>query len=196
MAEDKTPNGSEADKPATQAEASPEASKAEVKEQPEAKKKPAATPAAKADKPAAASAAKADKPPAKAKKEKPPAPEDKPFPEFITQEFIPNLTKTLANQGISDLELKFGKQPLPIPGLQQNSDCWQVTGNWQNGKRQFLLAFAKEDITGPKFYAAADNGSHPTTLESFMIDERKVTLDLMVFYVVQRLNGQKWLARN
>jgi hypothetical protein len=29
-----------------------------------------------------------------------------------------------------------------------------------------------------------------------MIDERRVTLDLMVFYTVQRLNGQKWLARN
>jgi len=27
-------------------------------------------------------------------------------------------------------------------------------------------------------------------------DERKVTLDLMVFYVIQRLNAQKWLAWN
>jgi hypothetical protein len=29
-----------------------------------------------------------------------------------------------------------------------------------------------------------------------MIDERKVTLDLIVFYTMQRLNAQKWLARN
>jgi len=33
-------------------------------------------------------------------------------------------------------------------------------------------------------------------LEPFLIDERKVTLDLMVFGVMQRLNGQKWLERN
>ncbi|MGB3208973.1 MAG: DUF2996 domain-containing protein, partial [Crinalium sp.] len=36
----------------------------------------------------------------------------------------------------------------------------------------------------------------PSTLEPFLIDERKVTLDLMVFGVIQRLNAQKWLVRN
>jgi hypothetical protein len=51
----------------------------------------------------------------------------------------------------------------------------------------------KEDISGPKFFCAADNGTKPSILESFMIDERKVTLDLMLLYTVQRLNGQKWL---
>jgi hypothetical protein len=29
-----------------------------------------------------------------------------------------------------------------------------------------------------------------------MIDERKVSLDLLLLYTVQRLNGQKWLVRN
>ncbi|MDJ0637113.1 MAG: DUF2996 domain-containing protein [Xenococcaceae cyanobacterium MO_188.B29] len=29
-----------------------------------------------------------------------------------------------------------------------------------------------------------------------MIDERRVTLDLLVLYTLQRLNGQKWLTRN
>ncbi|MGF1498349.1 MAG: DUF2996 domain-containing protein [Elainellaceae cyanobacterium] len=130
------------------------------------------------------------------KKEKPPALEDKPFQEFITQHFMPNLKETLANQGVSDLKLSFEKKPLPIQGYSSADEYWQVRGNWQNDQRRFMLAFQKEDITGPKFYSAADRGAQFGTLESFMIDERRVNLDLMVFYVVQRLNGQKWLARN
>ena len=39
-------------------------------------------------------------------------------------------------------------------------------------------------------------GAQPSTIESFMIDERRVNLDLMVLYTLQRLNGQKWLVRN
>ncbi|MEB3359793.1 MAG: DUF2996 domain-containing protein [Synechococcales bacterium] len=140
-------------------------------------------------------APKADKPAAK-KKEKPPAIEDKPFQEFITQHFIPNLKETLANQGIADLELSFEKLPLPIEGYSSADEYWQVRGSWKNSQRQFMLAFQKEDISGPKFYSAADRGAKFATLESFMIDERRVSLDLMVFYMVQRLNGQKWLARN
>lgn len=131
-----------------------------------------------------------------AKKEKPPKPEDKPFQEFITEFFIPSLQKTLTNQGLSDISLSFVQAPFPVKGLEGSSDCWQVVGQWQGGQRQFCIGFAKEDISGPKFYCAADSGARPSTLESFMIDERKATLDLMVFYTVQRLNGQKWLARN
>lgn len=29
-----------------------------------------------------------------------------------------------------------------------------------------------------------------------MIDERKINLDLLLLYTVQRLNGQKWLVMN
>ncbi|NES81812.1 MAG: DUF2996 domain-containing protein, partial [Moorea sp. SIO2B7] len=47
-----------------------------------------------------------------------------------------------------------------------------------------------------KAFSYATNGAKPSTIESFMIDERKVTLDLMVMYTIQRLNSQKWLSRN
>jgi hypothetical protein len=133
---------------------------------------------------------------AKPKKEKPPKLEDKPFDEFITQHFIPNLNETLANQGIGDLELSFVQTQLPVAGMESSPPCWQVVGRWQNEQRQFSIGFAKEDISGPKFFCAADSQAKPSILESFMIDERRVTLDLMVFYTVQRLNGQKWLTRN
>jgi len=165
-------------------------------ETPESEGKPA-----KAAKPAA-KAAKADaaegesKPAAKAaKKEKPPALEDKPFTDFVTQDFMPALTQTLGKLGIQDLDLKFEKRKLPIAAL-GDSDCWQLAGHWQGGKRQFIILFSKEDIQGPKFFCYADNGAAPSTIESFMIDERKVNLDLMLMYTVQRLNGQKWLVRN
>lgn len=155
----------------------------------EAEAKPAKAAKAKAD------AAEGEAKPAKAKKEKPPALEDKPFTEFMNQDFMPALTQTLGKLGIQDLDLKLEKRKLPIAAL-GDSDCWQLIGHWQGGKRQFILVFSKEDIQGPKFFCYADNGAEPSTIESFMIDERKVNLDLMLMYTVQRLNGQKWLVRN
>lgn len=156
----------------------------------EADKKPAAKKAAAkaaGEKPAAA---------AKAKKEKPPAPEDKPFNEFIEQEYLPALKSAFVEQGIQDLEVTFVKDKIQVAGLSQNGGCWQVRGNWQSGQRQFNVYFPDEDINKQKAFSWSTNGAKPGTLESFMIDERKVTLDLLVFYTMQRLNAQKWLAWN
>jgi Protein of unknown function (DUF2996) len=133
---------------------------------------------------------------AKPKKEKPPALEDKPFAEFITQDFIPALKKMLGTLGVTDADLSFQKSKLPIKGLDEIGECWQVQGKFHGGARHFIIGFLKEDIQDQKFFAYADNGSSPSTLESFMIDERKVSLDLLLLYTVQRLNGQKWLVRN
>ena len=144
----------------------------------------------------AATSPKGDKPAAKAaKKEKAPAVEDKPFAEFIQQNYLPALKTALADQGVKDLDLTFEKQKVPIVGYNQTDDCWQVMGRWQNGLRQFNLYFPKEDIQGQRAFSC-NEGSKPSTLEPFLIDERKITLDLMVFGVIQRLNGQKWLTRN
>lgn len=152
-----------------------------------ADKKPAAKAAG------AAADAKADKPP---KKEKPPALEDKPFQEFIAQHYLPGLTNMMKKLDVNDLELTFDKQPLPIRGMETAGDCWQVRGRFQKGQRQFLIGFLKEDIQGQKVFCCADHGASFSLLESFMIDERKVSLDLLLLYTVQRLNGQKWLVLN
>jgi hypothetical protein len=136
------------------------------------------------------------KPPAKEKKAKPPKVEEKPFTEFIEQDFTPALEDALTSEGIDDVKLQFTKQSLPIKGANPSEQCWQVIGNWQNGKRQFNLYFIDEDITGQKAFSYATDGNQPSTIESFMIDERRVTLDLMVMYTIQRLNGQKWLSGN
>ena len=154
---------------------------------------PDATP--KKGKPAAK--AEGDKPAAKAaKKEKAPAVEDKPFIEFIQQDYLPTLKTAFAKQGIQNLNLTFEKQKLPIAGYKQADECWQVIGRWENGAwHQFNIYFPEEDIQGQRAFSC-NEGSKPSTLEPFLIDERKVTLDLMVFGLMQRLNGQKWLARN
>jgi len=128
------------------------------------------------------------------KKEKPPALEDKPFLDFINQDFLPALKQMLAKAGIPNTDIQFEKRRLPIAAL-GDGECWQVIGHIQGG-RQFTIIFSKEDIQAAKFYTWADSGSQPSMIESFMIDERKVNLDLLLLYTVQRLNGQKWLVMN
>ncbi len=136
------------------------------------------------------------KPAAKAKKAKPPKLEDKPFSEFIQEHYLPALTKAMADEGIEDLDLTFVQQGVPIKGANPNEPCWQVIGKWNNGDRAFNIYFPDEDIKGQKAFSSATYGNSPSTLESFMIDERRVNLELLVLYTIQRLNAQKWLTRN
>ena len=202
MAEEvKNPNAGEAGTPEIAQEHAPSSDQPETsdipstdKPQPEAKnteaknteaKKPAAKPAA--DK------APAAKPP---KKEKAPALEDKPFADFIQQDYLPALQTALDKQGVKDLDLTFAKQKFAIAGLNAAEECWQIIGKFQGGQRQFNLYFPKEDIQAQRAFSCAENGTKTSTLEPFLIDERKITLDLMVFGVIQRLNAQKWLKRN
>ncbi len=164
-----------------------------------------AAPAPKAD--AAAKAApktEAGAAPKAAKKEKPPALEDKPFIEFIEQHFMPTLESALKERGIDDIQLTLDQRPLGVFGVSDDESYWHVKGQWQqgdgeaspSGNRQFNIAFTKDSISSPKLFYFADKGSRPSTIEQFMGDERKITLDLLVLFTLRRLNGQKWLARN
>ena len=122
------------------------------------------------------------KPAAKPKAEKPPAIEELPFDEFINKHYLPALTKAFAKQGVDDLQLEFGNS--------------QVHGIWAQGLRQFTVYFSKADLNAQKAFSCADAGRSPSTIEPFLIDERKAPLDLLVFGVIQRLNAQKWLTAN
>lgn len=122
------------------------------------------------------------KPAAKPKVEKLPAIEELPFEEFITTHYLPTLTKAFGKQGVNDLQLEF--------------DNSQVRGKWAQGLRQFTVYFSKSDINSQKAFSCADSGRSPSTIEPFLIDERKAPLDLLVFGVIQRLNAQKWLTAN
>lgn len=133
---------------------------------------------------------------AKAKKAKPPKLEDKPFSEFIQEHYLPTLQGAMEQEGITDVELTFVEQGVPIKGGDGNEPCWQVVGTWQNGDRQFNIYFPDGDIKGQKAFSSSTYGNPPSTIESFMIDERRVNLELLVMYTLQRLNAQKWLTRN
>ncbi|MGD1906921.1 MAG: DUF2996 domain-containing protein [Leptolyngbyaceae cyanobacterium] len=131
----------------------------------------------------------------KAKKEKPPAIEKKPFGEFIETHYLPALSDALGKAGFDGVTLAFDKGTLAITGADDQA-YWQVTGQLATKGRQFSVVFTQEDITSSKFFYCTEGGDRASTLEHFMGDERRVTLDLMVLYVLQRLNGQKWLTRN
>jgi hypothetical protein len=129
--------------------------------------------------------------PAPAAKAKPPAPEDKPFEAFIPELFLPALGKEIEAYGGPSPEMVFEKGAMPVVG----ADCWMVRGTLP-GERRFWLCFIQPDISSAKTFALTEGGPAPSLLESFLIDEKKMTLPLLVSRVVQRLNGQKWLGPN
>ncbi|PSB26143.1 DUF2996 domain-containing protein [Stenomitos frigidus] len=209
MAEETTPNQTEG-QPLTNSEAKasdlptanasePQVAKSNaVSDTPETDavpKKPAAKRAPKAE---AEGEGEGALPAAKAKKEKPPALEDKPFAAFIQQDFLPALQAGLVKQDIQYAELTFEKRKINVIGFTQAPECWQVVGRWQSGKqtREFSLYFFDEKINGQKGFSYSESGGKASTMESFRIDERKVDLGLLVFWTLQRLNAQKWLVRN
>ena len=124
-------------------------------------------------------------------KPKPPKLEDKPFGEFINDVFIPEVAKQLSIHGLeaNSLELLNGERPVV------GGDCPMVCGEFKDGRR-FWICFSGQDINSAKTISLADPGTDPSLLESFLIDEKRMTLPLLVSRLMQRLNGQKWLGSN
>lgn len=132
--------------------------------------------AAAAEKPAEApKPAAEDSPKAAAKKV---AKEEKPFEQQITEEVIPAAIAAFQKRGVSDLELRLEGKTL--------------VGAFAGGKKQFSVLFAEGSLNGRKFFRCTTEGSPASTIESFMIDERRVDVNLFVFYLVQRLYAQQW----
>ena len=122
---------------------------------------------------------------------KPPKLEDKPFDEFINKHFIPGLTKSLQEKGIevNNINLRKGNRPV-VGGL-----CWIVFCEITKD-RKFWLCFNEESIISDKTILLAESDSEPGVVGSFLIDEKKTTLPLLISRVLQRLNGQKWFGNN
>ncbi len=122
---------------------------------------------------------------------KPPAPEEAPFASFIPEQVLPALAQAIQKDSGVDADLRFEQGPMPVVGC----PCWMVIGALP-GERRFWLCFTSDDINAAKTIALAECGAEPTLLESFLIDEKKMSLALLVSRLVQRLNGQKWLGPN
>lgn len=104
---------------------------------------------------------------------------EKPFPQTIEEDLIPATQTAFQKRKVNDLELTL--------------DGKTLIGRFGEGRRQFRILFADEDLKGKKFFSCSSDGATPSTVESFMIDERKQDLDLVVFYITQRLYAQQWL---
>ncbi len=122
---------------------------------------------------------------------KPPKIEDKPFEEFVTNYFIPGLKKSILEKGtfVDEIKLIHGIRPV-VGGL-----CWMVYCQLDYD-RKFWLCFNKDIISSDKTILLAESNSEPSIVESFLIDEKKTTLPLLISRVLQRLNGQKWIGAN
>ena len=129
--------------------------------------------------------------------EKPPKPitppkiEDKPFNEFITSYFIPELKKSIQKKGVEVKSINLSQGNRPVVG----GKCWMVFCELAED-RKFWLCFNNELITSDKTILLAESDSDPSIVESFLIDEKKTTLALLVSRILQRLNGQKWFGSN
>ncbi|KAJ3678366.1 hypothetical protein LUZ60_002169 [Juncus effusus] len=153
--------------------AAQESSTAAVTDKTEADKSTAklAEPAAKPAEPAAK--------PAPAAKEKPKKAPAKPLPEMMQEDIIPSLKSTLESQeDLSQIELSF--QDNRLEGSFMKADI----------PYYFWAFFPDGVLTGPKGFALSSYGSEVSTVEPFLIDEKKITAKHVVFWVEKRLAAQ------
>ena len=125
------------------------------------------------------------------KPKKPPKIEDKPFLEFISNHLIPGLKSSIEGKGtlVTDIKLIEGQRPVV------GGNCWMVICELSE-QRKFWLCFNNDLITSEKTILLAESNSDPSIVESFLIDEKKTTLPLLISRVLQRINGQKWIGMN
>ncbi|KAL1329126.1 hypothetical protein HN51_046257 [Arachis hypogaea] len=119
---------------------------------------------------AAPKAEPAKKPPAKAPV--------KPLPQMMEEDVIPSLKEILeAQEDLSEIELVFKDNKLESSFLKK-------------GNPYSFWAFFPTGITGPKGFSLSSYNSGPSTVEPFLVDEKKVTAKLIIFWVEKRLAAQ------
>ncbi|KAL2935674.1 Zinc finger protein with KRAB and SCAN domains 5 [Bienertia sinuspersici] len=121
---------------------------------------------------------KAEKKPAAAKSKTAKAPA-KALPQMMEEDIIPALRSILeAQEDIIDLELTFKDNTLE--------------GSFAQGGNPytFWAFFLDGALTGPKGFSLASYGSEVSTVEPFLIDEKKITPKHVVFWVEKRLAAQ------
>jgi len=130
---------------------------------------------------AAAEAKAAPKAAAKAApkaKKKAKAPE-KPLPEAMAEDIIPQLQKTLEEEGVEHIKLLFVDN--------------QLRGSFMNNNipYNFWAYFPDGSLTGQRGWSMSSHGYPPSTVEPFIIDEKRITSEVVVFWVTKRLAAQK-----
>ena len=117
--------------------------------------------------------------------------EKKPFQEFINEHLIPQIMVEFEKLDKSVSEIKLENNIRPIAG----DKCWFIYCSIKD-TCNFWLSFDKEDISSLKSFSLCRFNEKPSVLESFLIDEKRITLKLITSRILQRLNGQKLLGVN
>ncbi len=129
------------------------------------------------------------KPIAKTKKE--PPVEKKPFQEFINTHLIPALIEEINQRGLEINNINLTNTNRPIAG----DKCWVINCEIKD-TCNFWLSFEKDDISSLKSISLSKPNQKPSIIESFLIDEKRITLKLIISRILQRLNGQKLIGVN
>ncbi len=129
------------------------------------------------------------KPITKPKKELPI--EKKPFQEFINIHLIPALIEEISQRGFEINNINLTNTSRPIAG----DKCWVINCEIKD-TCNFWLSFEKDDISSLKSISLSKPNQKPSIIESFLIDEKRITLKLIISRVLQRLNGQKLIGVN
>ena len=117
--------------------------------------------------------------------------EKKPFQEFINIHLIPALTDEINQRGLKIINIYLENTHRPIAG----DKCWVISCEIKD-TCNFWLSFEKEDISSLKSISLSKPNQTPSIIESFLIDEKRITLKLIISRVLQRLNGQKLIGVN
>ena len=117
--------------------------------------------------------------------------EKKPFQEFINIHLIPALTEEINQRGLEINNINLENTNRPIAG----DKCWVINCDIKD-TCSFWLSFEKEDISSLKSISLSKPNQKPSIIESFLIDEKRITLKLIISRVMQRLNGQKLIGIN
>tara|TARA_Y100001968_G_scaffold228447_1_gene211243 strand:- start:9947 stop:10462 length:516 start_codon:yes stop_codon:yes gene_type:complete len=117
--------------------------------------------------------------------------EKKPFDQFINEHLIPEMKNVFKEKGKHITTLEMSNTNRPIAG----DKCWVIYCEIKE-TCCFWLSFDKDEITSPKSFSLCKTNENPSIIESFLIDEKKITLKLIISRILQRLNGQKLLGAN
>jgi len=117
--------------------------------------------------------------------------EKKPFQEFIKIHLIPALIEEINQRGLEINNINLTNTNRPIAG----DKCWVINSEIKD-TCNFWLSFEKDDISSLKSISLSKPNQQPSIIESFLIDEKRITLKLIISRVLQRLNGQKLLGVN
>ncbi len=117
--------------------------------------------------------------------------EKKPFQEFVNLYLIPSLIEEINQRGLEINYINLQNTNRPIAG----DKCWVISCEIKD-TCNFWLSFEKDDISSLKSISLSKPNQNPSIIESFLIDEKRITLKLIISRVLQRLNGQKLIGVN